>query len=128
MISITIQDSTDSMTFDNAIEVPLTLSQIINEADVQTIDGNISTYYGSTKRQYQFKLGWMDAESYAALRGFRDRQYANLKYPSITITGNENISVNMMTAKIAINDQEVADHCGAVEGVVITLRESKQMP
>ena len=127
MINITIQDSEDSMTLGGAIEIPLTLSQIINETDVQTIDGNISTYYGSTKRQYQFKIAWMDADTYASLKGFRDRQYANLRYPIVSITGDSNINVDMMTAKITLSDQEVVDHCGTVENVVITLRESKQM-
>lgn len=127
MITLQIQDATDSMTFD-VLVVPVTLSPIINETDVETIDGNISTYYSSTKRQYSFKLGYLDAETYAGLLGFRERQYQALKYPTITITGDQNINVTNMTAKIEVNDQNVINNCGLVENVVVTFRESKQMP
>lgn len=127
MISLQIQDSVDTLQI-SVLEAPVTLSPIINEADVETIDGNISTYYSSTKREYSFKLGYVDVETYAKILGFRDRQYQNFKYPQITVTGSENISVDNMTAKISINDQQVIDNCGWVESVVLTFRESKQMP
>ncbi len=128
MISLTIQDSEDSMTFTTPLSAPIVLTPIINEADVETVDGNISTYYGSTKRQYTFKIAWLDAETYGSLQAFRDRQYANLKYPRITVEGAPNLNVTDMTAKITLNDQEVTNNCGMVENIVLTFRESKQMP
>lgn len=128
MISLTIQDSEDSMTFTTPLSSPIVLTPIINEADVETVDGNISTYYGSTKRQYVFKIAWLDAETYGSLQAFRDRQYANLKYPRITVDGAPNLNVTDMTAKITINDQEVTNNCGLVENITLTFRESKQMP
>lgn len=127
MITLTIKDNVDSMTFTTLL-VPITLSPIINETDVETLDGNISTYYSTTKRNYTFKLGYLDKEAYAQLRTFVTRQYQNLKYPRITIAGDENINAENMTAKMTINDQDVINNCGLVEGVTVTFRESKQMP
>lgn len=128
MISLTIQDSEDSITFTTPLAAPIILAPIINEADVETVDGNISTYYGSTKRQYTFKIAWLDAETYGSLQAFRDRQYSNLKYPHITVDGAPNLNVADMTAKITLNDQEVTNNCGLVENITLTFRESKQMP
>lgn len=128
MITLTVQDAQDIISFDTILSSPIILTPIINETDVETIDGNISTYYGSTKRQYQFKIAWLDAATYAKLIGFRDRQYTNLKYPRISIAGATNINVSDMVAKITVSEQEVVDKCGTVENVVLTFRESKQMP
>lgn len=127
MISLTIQDSQDSLTFNTVLSSPIILAPVINETDVQTVDGNISTYYGSTKRQYQFKIAWLDAETYASLKAFCERQYSNLKYPQISISGATNLNIENMVAKISLNDQEVTDNCGTVENIVLTFRESKQM-
>lgn len=127
MISLTIQDSQDSLTFNTVLSSPIILAPVINETDVQTVDGNISTYYGSTKRQYQFKIAWLDAETYSSLKAFCERQYSNLKYPQISISGAANLNIENMVAKISLNDQEVTDNCGTVENIVLTFRESKQM-
>lgn len=128
MITLTIIDTQDTMTF-NAYQLQdsVVLSPIIRETDVETLDGNISTYYSTTKRQYEFQPVFMDAEAYAQLKGFRDRQYTNKKYPQITVVG-DGIAVSNMTAKITLNDQKVVNQCGLVEGITVSFRESKQMP
>lgn len=128
MIKLTIQDSTDSMTFGASLITPIQLSPIINETDVETIDGNISTYYGSTKRQYKISLLPMDTESYASLRAFVMRQYQALKYPRITVEGDQNLNINNMTAKMTLSDIDVVNSCGLVNNIKLTFRESKQMP
>lgn len=127
MITLTIQDSTDSMTFGVTMVSPITLNPIINETDVETIDGNISTYYGSTKRQYEVGLTPMDQESYASLKAFVERQYQNLRYPQITVTGATTLNIANMTAKMALNATEVVNMCGMVDNIRLTFRESKQM-
>lgn len=127
MIQLTIQDSTDAMTFEATLVTPITLSPIINETDVETVDGNISTYYGSTKRQYEIQLMAMDQESYASLKAFITRQYENLKYPQITVTGDTNLGVTNMTAKMSLSDTEVINSCGLVDGISLKFRESKQL-
>jgi len=128
MISLTIQDAQDSMTLSSVLEIPIALTDQITETDVQTMDGNISTYFGSAKRQYAFEIAWMSAEDYAKLKGFRDRQYQNLKYPQITVDGAMNLNVTGMTAKMTLNEQKVIDSCGTVEDVILNFRESKQLP
>lgn len=127
MITLTIQDSTDSMTFGASLVTPIQLSPIINETDVETIDGNISTYYGSTKRQYNVKLFPMDEQSYAELRAFITRQYQSLKYPQITISGTTNLNTTNMTAKMSLSDIDVVNSCGMVDNINLTFRESKQL-
>lgn len=127
MITLTIQDDTDSMAFGVSLVTPIELNPIINETDVETIDGNISTYYGSTKRQYHIKLMAMDAESYASLRAFLQRQYQNLKYPSITVEGTTNLNITNMTAKMSMSSINVTNACGLVDDITVTFRESKQM-
>lgn len=129
-ITLTISDTTNSMTFDGGqaeILSPLVSNPIIRETDVETIDANISTYYSATKRQYTIQLGEMDKDGYAELVAFRDRQYTNRKYPLITITGDDNINVSSLPMKLTVNAQNVIDNCGTVENVTVTLRESKQM-
>lgn len=128
MITLTIQDNTDSMTFGATLITPILLNPIINEADVETIDGNISTYYGSTKRKYEIQLMAMDDEAYQSLKGFVERQYINLQYPQITVDGSDTLSVQNMTAKITLSATEVVNACGLVDGISLTFRESKQMP
>lgn len=127
MIQITIQDNTDSLTFGATLVTPIVLNPIINETDVETIDGNISTYYGSTKRQYEISLLPMDQESYASLKAFVERQYQNLKYPSVSIYGAETINVQNMTSKMALSSTEVVNSCGLVDNIRLTFRESKQL-
>lgn len=128
MITLTIQDNTDSMTFGATLITPITLAPIINETDVETVDGNISTYYGSTKRSYEVSLFAMDQESYGALKAFVDRQYSNLKYPKITVDGAEVLNITDMTAKMTLSNTDVINSCGLVDNIKLTFRESKQMP
>lgn len=130
-ITLTIADTANSMTFDGGqaeILTPLVSNPVIRETDVETINGDISTYYSSTKRQYSIQLGYLDRESYATLIAFRDRMYQAKKYPLITIDGDPNINVTELPMKLTINAQNVVNNCGEVENVTITLRESKQMP
>lgn len=128
MITIAIQDNADSMTFGLELITPITLAPIINETDVETIDGNISTYYASTKCQYEVSLIPLDQESYAQLKAFIERQYSSLKYPQITVDGVETLNITNMTAKISLSNTEVINQCGLVDNVKLTFRESKQMP
>lgn len=125
-ITITITDAQDSQTF-SLIEAPLVSAPIIAETDVKTVDNNISTYYTGTKRGFTVSFGYMSDSEYALLLGFRDRQYTNMKYPTITISGATNIPSTAITAKMTLNDQRIITNCGLVEGVSADFRESKQM-
>ena len=92
MIKLTIEDLQEIADF-KVIEKPLIQKPLIAEADVVTIDNNLSTYVtGTQKRELTVNLGYMDREGYEVLRGFRDRQYENLKYPKATITSDVEIA------------------------------------
>ena len=125
-ITLTIMDSSITRTYET-LGSPVVSSPIITETDVQTVDGNISTYFSSIKASYRIQLGSMSQGEYSVLKGFVERQYQNLKYPAITITGAVNLNVSNMIAKISINDQQVVNNCGEVDGVEIIFRESKQL-
>ena len=125
-ITVTIADTQDTATF-TLIASPLISTPIIASTDVVTVDNNISTYYTGTKRQFEVDFGYLDAGTYAILAGFRDRQYTNLKYPTITFSGADNLPSVAITAKMTLADQRIIDNCGTVERVSATFRESKQM-
>lgn len=125
-ITLTITDSLITQTY-GLLGSPVVSSPIITETDVQTVDGNISTYYNSTKQMFTVQLGDMTQAEYSVLKGFIARQYQYLKYPAITITGAINLNVTNMVAKMTLNDQTVVNNCGTVEGVQLTFRESKQL-
>ena len=121
-ITLTITDTSVTQTY-TLLMAPVVSSPIITETDVQTVDGNISTYYNSTKQSFTVQLGNMSQDEYSVLKGFITRQYQNLKYPAITI----NLNVSNMIAKMSLNDQNVVTNCGLVEGVQLVFRESKQL-
>lgn len=125
-ITLTITDTSVTQTY-SVLMAPVVSSPIITETDVQTRDGNISTYYNSTKQSFTVQLGDMTQDEYSVLKGFIQRQYQNLKYPAITITGAINLNVSNMVAKMTLNEQSVVTNCGTVEGVQLTFRESKQL-
>lgn len=125
-ITLTITDSSATQTY-GMLGSPVVSAPVITEMDVQTIDGNISTYYNSTKQSFVVQLGDMSQDEYSVLKGFIQRQYQNLKYPAITITGAINLNVENMVAKMTLNEQNVVNNCGTVEGVQLTFRESKQL-
>lgn len=125
-ITLTISDTQQSATF-TLLEVPLVSSPVIAETDVVTIDNNISTYYTGTKRKFQVNFGYMTDDQYSVLLGFRDRQYSNYKYPTITFSGATNLPSTTITAKMVLSDQRIINNCGLVEGVSAEFRESKQM-
>lgn len=124
--TLTITDLAGTKTIE-VFEEPIISSPIINETDVQTKDGNISTYYSSTKRFLTFRLGFLSASDYNALAAIRDRQYANLKYPVISVTNNSSVSIQNMTAKMTLSEKHIVDNYGNVTDVEITFRESKQI-
>lgn len=124
--TLTITDLAGTRTIE-VFEEPIISSPIINETDVQTKDGNISTYYSSTKRFLTFRLGFLSASDYNALAAIRDRQYTNLKYPVISVTNNSSVSIQNMTAKMTLSEKHIVDNYGNVTDVEITFRESKQI-
>ncbi len=128
MITLTITDPQDSMTFD-VLTAPLQANDVVLESDITTVDNNISTYHtGEKKQHFTVGVGDLTASMYVRLKGFLDRQRTNRKYPLATLEGAENVRAINMPAKLTLNTARIVDNCGLVEGVEIDLRESKQMP
>lgn len=93
MIKMTIQDTEETAEF-KVLEKPLIQKPLIAESDVVTIDNNLSTYVtGTQKRELTVGLGYLDSIGYETLRRIRDRQYAVLKYPTVTITADEPVDL-----------------------------------
>lgn len=93
MIKMTIQDAEETAEF-KVLEKPIIQKPLIAESDVVTIDNNLSTYVtGTQKRELTVGLGYLDSAGYETLRRIRDRQYAVLKYPTVTITADEPIEM-----------------------------------
>lgn len=125
-ITITISDQSVTQTFP-LFAVPLNSSPKHIGTDVETADGNVSTYYKATKQNLTVKLGFLTAGEFSVIKGFIDRQYENRKYPVISIDGAPNLSIHNMTAKMTISDQNITDNYGNVDGLTISFRESKQI-
>lgn len=93
MIKLTIQDAEETAEF-KVLEKPIIQKPLIAESDVITIDNNLSTYVtGTQKRELTVGLGYLDSAGYETLRRIRDRQYAVLKYPTVTITADEPVDL-----------------------------------
>lgn len=93
MIKMTIQDAEETAEF-KVLEKPIIQKPLIAESDVVTIDNNLSTYVtGTQKRELTVGLGYLDSVGYETLRRIRDRQYAVLKYPTVTITADEPVDL-----------------------------------
>lgn len=90
---MTIQDAEETAEF-KVLEKPIIQKPLIAESDVVTIDNNLSTYVtGTQKRELTVGLGYLDSVGYETLRRIRDRQYAVLKYPTVTITADEPVDL-----------------------------------
>jgi len=90
---MTIQDTEETAEF-KVLEKPIIQKPLIAESDVVTIDNNLSTYVtGTQKRELTVGLGYLDSVGYETLRRIRDRQYAVLKYPTVTITADEPVDM-----------------------------------
>lgn len=124
MYEITISDSTGSLTLP-ALEVPLTTTTLEGATDVQTLDYNIYTDFITTKRTVSHTWSYMTETEFNALKAYYDRQFTLFQYPQITIT---KLGITNMTARFTLNPQSIIDHCGTVQGVTVSFRESKQNP
>ena len=121
-----LTDAQDSVVYD-LLEVPFA-EKIVDGGikTIETADGNVSTYFGFYKRIWEHQWAYMSADEYKRLRGFYDRQFTNYKYPLMTVTG-PNLAVENMPVQMSIGDKNTISNCGMVQGVKITLRETRQM-
>lgn len=125
MYEITITDSTGSWTTPE-LEVPLTISDARKSTDVEVLSNDIYTDVFPYKRTGSHTWAFMSKDDYDTLYGFYYRQqHVNYEYPRITIT---ELGIIDMIAKIDVGAQQIIDHCGEVQTVTFSFRESKQNP
>lgn len=123
MITATITDSTASMDLP-ALEVPLTIETLEGSNDVTTLDNNVRTDFTNPKRLISIQYDSLTESEFNQLKGFYDRQFSLFEYPTLTID-HYGIEID---ARMNIAPRQVYDHCGSVEDVTVTFRESIQLP
>lgn len=109
-----------------AIEVPLKTEDLYVEADVVTASNDMYTDLISNKRRkWTFTYSNITKEQYDDVKSYYDNQRVTYQYPTLSIPfyGVEDVVVRMM-----INEQDVYNNCGDVENVVVTFRETVQLP
>lgn len=119
---IKLHDSTGNWTSPSP-NIPLTEQVIESSTEVVTLDLNIYVDLFETKRVWTIRWGYMDAASYAILRGYYNRQFTNLRFPDVTIA---DLNVASVVVKASLNDQNISDESGLVENVELVLRETIQ--
>jgi len=124
MYEIIIEDSTGSMTLP-PLEVPLSKSPIEGASDVTTLDNNIYTDFINLKSLIAHTWAYMNEADFTNLQGYYERQFTLYQYPSISIAA---LGITDMTVRMTLTPQQIVDHCGTVEGVTVSFRESKQNP
>lgn len=126
MIEISLTDDSASATL-TALEVPLSENTINNDVEVTTLDNNLSVYMvpDADKRVWTHTWSYLTEDEYNTLRGFRDRQRTLFKYPELTIT---DLGISSIPVYMTLNPKNIIDHCGTVNNVTVTFRESAQMP
>lgn len=123
MYTIELTDDFASTTMP-ALHVPLTEEELEGATDVTTLDMNIYTDFFTTKRLWTHTWRYMTEADFNTLKGFYDRQFTLFKYPLITIT---DLGVEDVTVRMRISPQQIIDHCGTVENVEVSFRETNQL-
>lgn len=119
---ITLHDSVQTWV-SPAPNTPLSEKVIESSFDVTTLDLNLYVDLMNTKKMWTIRWGYMNAEDYAILRSFYDRQYSLLEFPDVTIP---DLGVSGVVTRMTISDQDITDESGLVENVTITLQETVQ--
>ena len=122
MYDIILNDATGSTTL-TEVEVPLQITTIEGSIDNQTLDFNVYTDFITTKRLISHTWAHLSSAEYSVLKGYYDRQLTSFNYPNVTIT---DLGITSLICRMTLNAQNIIDNCGTVEGVTITLRETKQ--
>lgn len=125
MYEIQITDATTTWTMPE-LEVPLTFGDARKSTDVEVLSNDIYTDVFPYKRTGSHTWAYMTKADYDILFGFYYRQqFVHYAYPHITITEQGIVD---MVAKIDVGYQNIIDTCGEVEGVTLSIRESRQNP
>ena len=123
-LTMQLTDSAETLVYD-LLEVPLELEPVDGRSDIETMDGNVSTYMTYRDKVFlQHTWAYMTEDEYRQLRAMERRQYTTFLRPLLTFTrlGFVDVPVKMeITTR-----QRIVSNCGTVQGVTITLRETAQ--
>lgn len=123
MYQIQLTDSTTSATMP-ALHVPLEEATIEGAVDVTTLDLNLYTDFVATKRRWAQTWKYMSEDDFNTLKGFYTRQFSLAEFPELTIT---DLGVTDVVVRMELSPRNIIDHCGTVENVEVSFRETIQM-
>ena len=123
MYEITLTDSAGAHVLP-PLEIPLT--RVYNEkmTTVEALSGNIYDEYIATKRAWSHTWRYLSKEEYDLLDEIYTRMKDEGTYPDVTISGE---GVTNLTVKYTLGAKNIIDDCGMVEGVSISLIETRQL-
>lgn len=97
---------------------------IENAQDVETLSGEIYTDFVSLENRWIFNYASMTEAEYQAVRDFYDAQFEDLEFPLLSIPF---FGVADAPARMYINDKNIWNNCGDVQGVQFIFRLTSQL-
>lgn len=107
------------------IEQQFLSTPIENATDVVTLSGETFTDFTSQGRAWTFNYDSLTKEQYDAIRSLYDAQFTDYQYPELSIPF---YSVVSQPCRMTINTMDIWNHCGDVQNVKFTFRETDQLP
>lgn len=107
------------------IEVDFINTPTENATDVVTLDGSLYTDFISQNYGWTFNYDSLTQAEYDVLRAVYDSQFTLYTYPELTI---DYYSLEDQPVRMYINEKNIWNHCGSVQNVQITFRETPQLP
>jgi hypothetical protein len=102
------------------IELDFIDAPIENATDVITLDGGIYTDFTNQKKEWTFNYESLTKAQYDIIRAVYDSQFSTGNYPTLAIAYyGFSGSVRMY-----INEKNIWNNCGDVQGVEIRFREA----
>lgn len=120
----TLTDDTTTADF-TSNEPSFTTTPVNADVIVTTLDNNTSRYIFPEKRLWGFTFSYMSTEQYEVLRGFYVRQRTNYRNPLLSIPDD---GINNVVVDMVLNEKNIIDNCGTIEGVNVIFREITQIP
>ena len=104
-----------------AIEQDFIATPVENAVDVQSLDGTLYTDFASEQREWTFSYESLTEVQYQAIRDKYDLQFTDYVYPTLSIP---HYSLSNMPVRMYINEKNIWNNCGDVQGVQIKFRET----
>lgn len=97
-----------------------------NAADVVTLDNSMYTdFVDNTHGLWEFNYETLSQDEYDALRAAYDDQFTTNQYPLLSIPY---YSVEDRPVRMYMNEKNIWNNCGSVQGLQIKFRETAQLP